>query len=210
MNWADVVAMAAAHAENRGAKLLNYNQECWCGLIEFCRERKWRWRRYYNTINTTAAQPTYDLFDNTGGGLNQPELEELEAVYMVEGDGDLHLLPFITNNHDQAVALNSVTQDDPQACFRMPGDDGVLVVTPIPAGVVQLAVIGWLVPAFQESAPGDNNVPLVPGYLHPTLVKYLETRLLHFALGNTDSRFEAAEEELKEMMERATLGETGG
>lgn len=208
MNWSDVKTMASAHVDARGAKVMNYDAELSVSIIEFCRFRKWRWRKSTGRVVLTAGTPDYDLTDSAG--INAPDLEELENVYLVEGDADLRKLDEITDENDIALALESEDEDEPTGYFRMPGEDMTLILTPTPDAPLPIRTIHWRVPEFASSQPDDNLIPLVPGYLHPTLVKYLEVRLLLYAVGAADDRYTSAAGELQTMMQTAVTNETGG
>lgn len=200
--------MAAAHVENRGKAVLNYDQEFSLAIIEFCRARKWRWRHSSGRVNLAIGTAEYDLTDS--GGINAPDLEEIQSVYVVEGDGDLRKLDEVTAESDIATALESTGQDEPTGFFRKPGADLTLRITPFPDAALPIRVLHWRIPLFLNAAPGSDAIPLVPGYLHPTLVKQLEVRLLHYSVGVADERYTSAAEELKEMTATAVANETGG
>jgi hypothetical protein len=209
VKWSEARIMAAAHVENKGKSVLNFDQEFSVALIEFCRARKWRWRHSTGRVVLVEGTSEYDL--TAGGGINAPDLEEIQSVYVVEGDGDLRKLDEVTAESDIARAMESTEQDEPTGYFRKPGADMTLVITPVPdAGSIPIRVLHWRVPLFLNAAPGDDNIPIVPGYLHPTLVKQLEVRLLHYSVGVADERYTSAAEELKEMTATAVGNETGG
>ena len=210
MTFSQYVAMAGSHVDQRGAKVLNYDQEGWAAIIEFCRTRKWRWRRGSGNIMTVAGTSTYDMTSSASGMLDAPDIEEIDNVYMVDGDGEIHKLDEITNENDIALALETTEQDDPQKYFRTPGIDTSLTVSPVPDAADKLRVMYWRVPLFETAVPDPDAIPLVPGYLHPTLVKYLEVRLLHYSLGEEDESYNTAKAELEEMMQVAVANETGG
>lgn len=196
--------MASAHVEARGAKVLNFDQELSASIIELCRMRKWRWRRGTATFTTVQGSQTYDLSSAS------PDLEEIDKVYLVEGDGDLDVIPEITEINEIAKALESTTQGDPNGYFRMPDADLTVAFDPVPSGVTKVRLMIWRIPVFLTAQPGSNLIPIIPGFLHPLLVKYLEVRILSYIKPAGDEKYEDSKKELDEMLKAAVENEVNG
>jgi hypothetical protein len=207
MKFSEIVAMAKTHTEARGSKVLDYNAELWAAIIDFCTYRTWRWRRKTGTFDTVPSQPQYDLVAVLSAG----DLEEIEAVIWVPAQDGLKPvnLDEITDAIEQAVEIESDVEGDPHGWFRLPGNDLTLVIRDTTANAERIRVVWRSVPAPATfAAPGDDKVPLVPSHLHPTLVKCLEVRILHYSIGDEDPKFEAAKGERDEMIAKAVMLET--
>jgi hypothetical protein len=63
----------------------------------------------------------------------------------------------------------------------------------------------WAVPNFTGDSQ-SQDIPLVPNYAHGLVIKRLEMQIEKFAIGEQGpARFEAAEAEYKEMVEKQQL-----
>jgi hypothetical protein len=208
VKFSEVTTMALKHVENRGSKVLDVNQELWNAIITLCGVRKWRWRRNTGFFNTVAGIALYDLADSFG--LNAPDIEEIESMFIVLGDGDLQKLDELTTANDINRALQTSTRGEIGAYFRVPGQDTWIRFDYLANGVDTIQVDYWRIPLFSSTAPGNDVIPLVPGYLHPLLVKEVELRFVENALGEADPKYQTVSGERDALLKAAIANATGG
>jgi hypothetical protein len=204
MKFSEIVSMATKHTESRGSKVLDYNAELWAAIHDFCLFHPWRWRRNSGTFTTlNDGTRIYDLSDPAV--LNAPDLEIIEAVVWVPGDGTVQRLDPINDPIEQALELDSDTEGDPRAYFRKPGDDLKLVIAESPVNPNVIRVVWRSIPIAPTpiAAPVTDVVPLVPHYLHSTLEKQLELRILEYTIGDADPKYERAKEKADEQIAKA-------
>ena len=189
----DVIALATARTEQRGAKVLNLYNELLVVVQDFCAAKPWPWRKKLYAFNTTAEQPLYALPTQGTGGGSQCDVDEIENVQIVTGADDADLLDEIVSEIDQARRQTVDSSDKPDSYFRKLGDYTKLILSPTPDDAYPMVLLYWATPV--DALVTGADVPLVPPQLHGTLVKGLEAFILRYTLGEESSKYMNAKSE---------------
>lgn len=201
MQCGDIVALATARTEQRGAKVLDLYSELLIVLEEFCKARPWPWRKKLYTFNTQANTPMYALptQKQTDGSLC--DVDEIENVQIVRAADDSDLLDEVVSEIDQARRQTQDSSDQPDSYFRKLGDYTNLILSPIPDQVYPIVLVYWAIPV--DAVQAADPVPLVPAQLHGVLVKGLEAFILRYTLGEESSKYTNAKAEYEAQITRA-------
>src|SRR5271165_2023495 len=142
----DVIALARARTEQRGAKVLDLYNELLVVIQDFCAARPWPWRKKLYSFSSVATQPTYRLPAQSTANGSQCDVDEIENVQIVEGADDADLLDEIVSEIDQARRQTADSEDRPDSYFRCLGDYSKLVLSPTPDAVYPMVLVYWATP----------------------------------------------------------------
>jgi hypothetical protein len=82
------------------------------------------------------------------------------------------------------------TPAPPQQYFLRPGAFLVLCLTPVPDQGYPISIDFWSVPKIVDAI--DEQIPLVPAFLHHVLLKCLEAQIFRYTLGEGAAKYQAA------------------
>lgn len=199
MTVEQIITVASKRTENRGAKTLVLEDELLLVIQELCLMKEWEWRHRTSTFDTLAdGTAIYDLTD--AAGANIQDLQKIDAATFASSDK--RRLDRVYDSEDQASVLDTdAVPDQPERYFPHPNIPTSIVLDPPPGAIVKIRVLYWACP---QSLPEDGKVPLVPFYLHPSLVKGLERTINKYTLPAGDSKYATADKEYKEMVANAS------
>jgi hypothetical protein len=195
MTFQQIIDVANSRTENRGKKTLQLNYELLTVVQDLCSRKRWFWRKKRYTITTVAGTSTYDLSSSSviasAGGIDVEEIIKDSVVYVL-GPTQLSRMGVIFDEDLQMKAIEDTsTTGEPTAIFIEPGSYQTVRVTPVPAGVYTISFMAWAMP--NSDFDGIlTSVPLVPKYMHPVLVKGLETQILRYTIGEGAAKFTTA------------------
>ena len=189
----DVIALARARTEQRGAKVLDLYNELLVVIQDFCAARPWPWRKKLYSFSSVATQPAYSLPTQSTANGSQCDVDEIENVQIVEGADDADLLDEIVSEIDQARRQTADSEDRPDSYFRSLGDYSKLVLSPTPDAAYPMVLAYWATPV--DALTSGDSIPLVPPQLHGVLVKGLEAFILRYTLGEESTKYTSAKTE---------------
>ena len=194
MNTAQIVTLATARTEQRGAKVLDLYSELLVVIQDFCATKPWPWRKRLHAFSTQAEVAKYALpVQDTTNQASACDVDEIENVQIVRAADDADLLDEIVSEIDQARRQTTDTSDTPDSYFRALGDYTSLILSPVPDAVYPMVLTYWATPV--DALPSGSAVPLVPPQLHGVLVKGLEAFILRYTLGEESSKYVNAKSE---------------
>lgn len=188
-----VIALATARTEQRGAKVLDLYGELLVVIQDFCAARAWPWRKKLYPFQSVASQPLYALPTQSTSQGSLCDVDEIENVQIVQGADDAELLDEIVSEIDQARRQTVDSTDHPDSYFRSLGDYTKLILSPTPDAVYPMVLVYWSTPV--DGLVSGAAVPLIPPQLHGVLVKGLEAFILRYTLGEESTKYTSAKAE---------------
>lgn len=218
-SWEQVKQTANRRCEKRGDSL-DLDAELFVALMELCTETRWWWRRRVATFTLVANQPKYDLTSTTGANaadLQQVAKNGLKLFYPGSPPQQPPPNPWQNNpwvgpepvfdpDEQDAIIVMQANCPPTTPCryFITPGTPTQLWFDPIPDQAYPAALAYWAIPNYTaDNAP--QVIPLMPPWMHPLLIKKLETQILAFLGEELAEKFEAAKKEYAEGVVRAKL-----
>lgn len=195
MTTTDIVTLATARTEQRGAKVLDLYTELLIVIQDFCAARAWPWRKKLYPFNTVAQQAKYALPLQNSGAQNGSacDVDDIENVQIITAADDADLLDEIVSEIDQARRQTADTTEKPDSYFRALGDYTSLILSPTPNAAYPMVLTYWATPV--DPLTQGVAVPLVPPQLHGVLVKGLEAFILRYTLGDESAKYVNAKSE---------------
>jgi hypothetical protein len=180
-----------ALTDRRASKQIDLKQLLEVRIQKFAQEKRFWWRESYATINLTAGQGSYDLSDPTV--LPTQDMEEIIAVGInaVDNNGNSVVAPLapVFKPLDKQRFMLSTSQGTPTSYFMQPGAPTILRLFQTPSATGTLFLCYWAIPA---SGGDDEDIPLVPTYLHPVLVDGLKMDVFEFIFGPESQKYTVA------------------
>lgn len=215
-----IIEIVNKRTERKAKDGLDLDSEFLIALQEFCWERRWWWRRRLSQFTLVPGTSTYDVTDPTG--INAPDMQQISRngakVFPLPTNGSpltsawqpscqYHPLDpiFDPDQQDTIIQLqSSYAQGTPQRFFFVPGNPWEIQLDPIPDAAYPFTLSFYAVPNWTaDSVP--EQVPLVPAYLHPVLIKKFERTVLRYTIGEESAKYQAVSEEYEESLEKAQL-----
>lgn len=174
--------LADKRTERRGGKL-DLDSEILLAIQDICQDRKWWWRRKTVRFETAATTSEYDLSDTVlqAGDFQQFMKDGVKLFTAPDSFGIVEPL-FDIDKQDTALEMASTQSGTPCQYFMKPGEYLTLVLTPTPNGIWPVRASYWAVPDSTPDAQ-EEQIPLIPTWLHPALLSRLEARINKFTLG---------------------------
>ena len=144
-----VIALATARTEQRGAKVLDLYSELLVVVQDFCAAKAWPWRKKLYAFPTVAETPGYALpVQSSGTSGSLCDVDEIENVQIVTGADDANLLDEIVSEIDQARRQTADSSDTPDSYFRQLGNYTNLILSPTPDAIYPMVLVYWSRPSI--------------------------------------------------------------
>ena len=99
---------------------------------------------------------------------------------------------FERDRQTAAIYTNSYNPSPAPPCnyFLMPGAFLILCLSPVPNNSWPITIDYWSVPQLVDSL--QEQIPLVPAFMHHVLLKRLEAQIFRYTLGEGAAKYQAA------------------
>lgn len=174
-------------------------------LQQFCGETRWSWRDKFVVMNMQAGVWQYDLGDPTGANAldfhqfkkhgvryyanpgNPTQWSEITPMY----EGDRQSSALYTNLSGLGIPA------PPRQYFTQ--NFLTLCITPIPDSNYPMSLSYWAIPNVTLDSM-DEQIPLVPAFLHHVLLKRLEAQIFRYTIGEGATKYQACMAEYNSML----------
>jgi hypothetical protein len=201
-----IIELANKRTRGIGEKRIDFDAEFLGVLQELCSTFHWHWRRLSVGVPFLVGQAEYDLSDPTiGADSNMIDVQQLVSVRLFPTSTEVIDLRPMFEEDQQECALEDDTTGVPTHFFLVPGTLNTLRLYPTPNRSYWARVSYWALPNMATDGQTDL-VPLVPGFLHMTLVDGLEAQIYRYALdkGERSTEYLAARDKFDRAIARAT------
>ncbi len=197
-----IIDVATRRAKVRGNTDLDLTNELLIVIQDLCGLAKWEWRKRVADVPLASNTQIYDLSDATAvaPGFDMSNLETIETVQLIDENLDVSTLVKVVDHHEQGQVLVNTEQGKPKKYFAHPNHIYSLVIYPRADNVystANLKIVYWAIPPGPLDPNGTLSavVPVVPAYLHRSLIKGLEAQILRYTLGEANASYIAAQTE---------------
>jgi len=193
-----LIEHVSKRTENRADDKIDLEMEFFLALDEFCSEQFFWWRKKRATFTTVIGTNTYDLSKVA------PDFAQFDTAYLIKPDGitlDGEMTP-ITGPTGQLKASLNTTQDVPASYFIDTNTSPQELMLQAPASVAQKILFTyWAIPMVTDTT--EEDIPLVPNFLHWGLIYALERRVYEMLYGQEDPRYTVANARYEAFCEKA-------
>lgn len=183
----DIAQNVNKRTENRAGTKMDLRMELFLAIDEFCLDRHWWWANKRFIIPATIGTGAYDL-----SGVAS-DFSEFDELFLIDPSGKLiqgKLTPLF-DSQAQLTAILNTTPSLPSTYFIDTNATFQAMQLGAPSSVAQnLMGKYWAMPMITLA---QDDIPLIPPFLHWGLVHALERRVFKFLYGVGDVRASTAE-----------------
>jgi hypothetical protein len=187
MAWevGDIVQQVIKRTENRTDSSIDFRQEFFLGLDEFCNSRRFWWRKKDFILPLSIGVASYDF-----STLAPDFAGQIQDVYLLNGDGTVgcQLTPIVTEGG--LICAKTATVANTPAGYLLDVTTSLFTLRlQAPSSVAQSLFITYWASPMVTDVDSTEVIPLVPQSLHYGLFNMLERRIYEILYGQEDPRW---------------------
>lgn len=191
----DITQNVNKRTEGRAGTKMDLRTELFLAIDEFCLDRHWWWANKRFIVDIAIGDSSKDL------SAAAPDFSQFDEVFLINPDGKTiqsEMNPLLDSRAQLAAILNT-TPGLPAVYFIDTNVGFQTMALGAPSSVAQ-KVMGkyWAMPMLND--PAQEDIPLVPPFLHWGLIHALERRVFKFLYGIGDVRASTAEGDYQKFM----------